>query len=84
MKVSLVSPFKQTNDQLVSKLRRESEVDSIKSAALNEMNRSMKRKRKKGPNKRSGKKRQKTQKRRITKNKKKKMVKRGIQDIFTL
>ena len=79
----MVSPVKQTNDQVTSELRRES--DGIKTSASKTENRSMK----KGADKniKKGKKKQKTQKRKFTKNnnkKKKKSVKKRIKDIFTL
>ncbi|MEW8509094.1 MAG: hypothetical protein AB2598_20630 [Candidatus Thiodiazotropha sp.] len=87
LRVKLVSTVKQANDQVVSELRREADGDSIKPAALQKTNRSMKRQTKKGRKKGSGKKKQKTQRSRIKKNKNKrktKKVKRRIKDIFTL
>ena len=91
VKVKLVSPVKQANDQVVSELRRDSDSNAIKAGTSKKVNTSMKRHAKRGTKKRSGNKKQKGVRRRQNrKNGKserktnKKIVKRRIKDIFTL
>ena len=88
VKVKLVSPVKQTNDQVVSELRRDSESDTIKAGVSRDSNRRMKSRGKKGKRRHSTKQKRKSKNRKSGKRKnrinKKRVVKRRIKDIFTL
>lgn len=88
VKVKLVSPVKQTNDQVVSELRRDSDSDYIKGGSSNKANRRMKPSGRKGKKRHSRKHSYKSKNRKVgkkkNKTKKKKVVKRRIKDIFTL
>ena len=89
VKVKLVSPVKQTNDQVISELRRDTDTDNIKEGISPEAVRSMNGLKKKGKKKTHSRKqnfKSKTSKIKKKKNKanKKKTVKRRIKDIFSL
>ena len=88
VKVKLVSHVKQTNDQVVSELRRDSESDTLKASVSGETNRRMKSRGKKGKRRHSTKQNRKSKNRKSGKRKnkinKKRVVKRRIKDIFTL